>query len=97
MLFFVQATAGNVELMWSLVAGIAVSGIPVPVPVVVETAFIERPVGGRPKPKVIVDACRDCTVVKKPERVSRLKSQASRHIDFAEFAIMQKFHRCIAV
>ena len=51
---FVHSPAGNVELMRPLVADVAVSVVPMPVPVVMEAVAVERPLWCWAEPEVIM-------------------------------------------
>src|SRR5687768_16647019 len=55
MFLLVQSPARGVELVRSLVAGVAVAVVPMPVPVVVEAVAIERPLRRRSEPEVVID------------------------------------------
>lgn len=63
MLVFIHSPAGDVELVWSLVADVAAAVIPVPVPVVVKSVAVEGSFGGTAEPEVVVDFLKVVSVV----------------------------------
>ena len=87
MLLLAQAPARDVELVRTLVAGIAVAVIPVPVPVVMESVAVERPLRRRTEPQVVVDLRQVGGVV------GRL--DAGRHA--TEFVLFSGRHRTVGV
>ena len=56
----------DVELMGTLVSGVAVAAFPVPVPVVMEAIAIERPLRRRTEPEIVIDLD-DTSVVRRLE------------------------------
>src|SRR5690606_25072502 len=66
---FVQSPSRHVKLVGALVAGIAVSGIPMPVPVVMTPFFVVRTVRSRTEPFVVVQGRRWRTVLGNSEGI----------------------------
>src|SRR5690606_2536247 len=54
MFVLVKSPPRHIKLMRSLISGIPVSGIPVPVPIVVSPFFVIGPIGSRSQPKVVI-------------------------------------------
>src|SRR5690606_26519703 len=52
----VHSPAGHVDLMRPCIAGVAIAGVPVPMPVVVTALFIIGPVWRGPQPLIVVKA-----------------------------------------
>src|SRR5262249_47794829 len=59
-ILYAQTPAGNIDLVDTLIAEIAVAGIPEPVPVVMETILAELALGSGAGPEVVVDSFRHC-------------------------------------
>src|ERR1700722_6317665 len=76
--------------MNSLVAEVAVAIVPVPVPVVVDPIGVERLLGGRAQPKVVVDFFGDGTVGLVADRSARFVTKPLGHVNLPELARSQK-------
>ena len=76
--------------MDALVAEVAVAVVPVPVPVVVEAIGVERPLGRRPEPDVVIDVGGSRAIGLVPDRATRLVAEPLGHVDLAELARAQK-------
>ncbi len=83
---FREPPAADVHFVDTLVRDIAVSGVPEPMPVVVETIRIERLHCGRSHPQIVVDARRHRRIGFVADRFTALVAQPFRHIDLAESA-----------
>src|SRR3954451_16976716 len=55
MLVLAESPSRDIELVWSLVARVAVAVVPVPVPVVMEVVPVERLLRRGPEPHVVID------------------------------------------
>src|SRR5205085_9938300 len=91
-LIFIQSPAGNVELMRALVAGVAVSCLPEPMPVVMSLFFIVGTLGCWSEPAVVMKRCRWFTVFGNTERITRFYAKSACHIYIANAAFMQEVY-----
>jgi len=83
-----EAPAGDVELVYALVADVAVAVVPHVVPVVVEAVFVEGTFGRGSEPDVVVDACGDFAVGVDADGVAPAVAEAAGHVDFADGAVL---------
>ncbi len=81
-----EAPPGDVDLVYTIVARVAGSVVPEPVPVIVEPVAIEWTLGCRPEPEVIVDVRGRLAVRHTADGTSQLVVNRLGHSDFAEFA-----------
>ena len=88
----VHAPPGNIKLVRSLVAGVAVAGSPVPVPVIMPLFLIVGPVGCRTQPQVVIKCGWRFPVLGNTERIPWLEAQAPGHINVTNAAIVQESH-----
>src|SRR5690606_7257916 len=86
---FAEAPAGDVELVGSLVAEVAVAGVPVPVPHVVRLAFVVRLPRCGSEPEVVVQSWRRIGVGDLGERITRLEAEPARHVDLADDPVVK--------
>src|SRR5690242_1038743 len=78
----------HVYLMHALIAQVAISIGPIPVPVVVETVLGERPDRGRSHPKVVMDAGGNRLHSRMAYGVSPFKAEPARYIGIADNAVL---------
>src|SRR6185295_223466 len=83
--------AGDVHLVDTLVADIAVPVVPVPVPLVVEAVLVERPRGRGAEPEVIVHSRRDRAVRLLADRGALLVAEAASDLDLPQLASADVF------
>src|SRR5690606_21468577 len=91
MFMLVHAPARDVQLVRTRVSGIAVAGIPVPMPVVVASLLIVWPPGCRTKPTLVMKAGRRFAVPGHPVGVPGLETQCPGHIYIPDTAFVQQF------
>src|SRR6185436_6992074 len=89
---YAKAPARDIHFVNSLVAEVAVAGIPEPVPVVVEAVLGERTLRRRTGPKIVIHAGRHFGDRSLADGVARLETQSARHVDLAEFTVRQLLH-----
>ena len=85
-----QSPSGDVHLMDPLVAHVAIAVFPIPMPVVVETVFVEGTLGRGPQPEVVVDARRHRLIGKTPDGVAPFVADPLGHVDLTQPASVQK-------
>lgn len=73
----------------ALVADVAVAVFPVPMPVVVEAVFGERPFGRRAEPQVVMNAGGRGFVGCAADRVAPLEAETARHVHVTDDAFAQ--------
>ena len=78
--------------MHALIADVAVSGVPKPMPVVLETQFVEGPHGRRPQEEIPIYAWRNRTVGFVTDGHAPLEAQTFRHINLADNAALQRLN-----
>ena len=79
--------------MDALVADIAVAGVPEPVPVVLESQFVERTLRRRPQEQVPVHARRHGAVLLVSDRTAALEAQSLGHVNLTDEAALHGLHR----
>ncbi len=84
-----EAPPGDVDLVYAVVARVACSVVPEPVPVIVEPVAIERPLRCRPEPEVIVDVRGCFTVGHTADGAPPLAVNRLGHSYFAKLARLQ--------
>ena len=94
MLIFIEAPAGNVKFMNALVPAVAITCIPVPVPVVMKPFLVVFPVWCRAQPEIIMKGCRRFTVPGYTKRIARFIAQPPRHIYITYTTVMEELY-CI--
>merc|ERR1711965_838438 len=78
----------------ALVSKVAVSGVQVPVPVVVQTRSLKRPIGDGAEPAVVVDRGRDEPGPGvRTDGPPRLVAQTTRAVNRPEAAVVNERHR----
>src|SRR5687767_13099589 len=92
MLILIQSPTGDIKLMRTLIPCVAITGVPEPMPVVMNFLFIVRLMRSRTKPLIIMQSCRRRTIRGNAERIAGLDAKAARHIDITNPTFMQKFH-----
>ncbi|OPZ68925.1 MAG: hypothetical protein BWY83_02144 [bacterium ADurb.Bin478] len=85
---FVQTPAGDIQLMRPLIAEIGAAVIPEPVPVVVKAVGVERLVGRRPQPQVVMHSRRNGRIQLFTDGVARFETQSFGHVHIAETAFV---------
>src|SRR5438046_9925617 len=91
-LVLAQEPAGNVHLVNALISQIAVSGVPNPMPIVMEAFAHERFHRRRAAPEIIVDAGRNwLRAVHFADARTALVAKAARDQNFAEVACLDPF------
>src|SRR5260370_16608392 len=83
-----HAPARDAHLMAALVADVAVAGIPEPVPVVLETQFVERAHGRRSQEEIPIHAGRGGLVLGVADGIAALEAQALRLVDLADETLL---------
>src|SRR5437773_7319023 len=92
-LVLAQEPAGNVHLVNALISQIAVSGVPNPMPIVMEAFAHERFHRGRAAPEIVVDARRDwLRTIDLADARTALVAKAARDENFAEVAGLNPFN-----
>ena len=90
MLVQVHSPTGKIELVRPCVAGVAVPGIPVPVPVVVAPFLVVRAIRRRSQPAVVVESRGRQTVFGHPVRIAGLEAESAGHEYLSDAAIVQE-------
>src|SRR5262249_27298758 len=92
-ILYAQTPAGNIDLVDTLIAEIAVAGIPEPVPVVMETILAELALGSGAGPEVVVDSFRHCRNRRAADGIAPLVAKTAREINIADQAFAHFLHR----
>src|SRR4051812_44940830 len=79
--------------MDALVAEVAVTEIPLPVPIVMEVAAIERPLRAGTAPQIVVDRARNCglSAVNLTDRSARFVAKTARDANLTQSAAVHPF------
>src|SRR5439155_26133521 len=88
-----EAPPREIDLMDALVAQIAVSGVPDPMPVVMKAVARERLQGRGARPRIVIDPARNRLRGRSSDRVATLEAQSARQIDLAECAAVKMLDR----
>ena len=83
----------NIDLVRTVIAGIAGPEVPVPVPLVVETVLVEGNPGRRAEPSVIVDSLRNGRVLLVADVVTQLDIPSLCHDNVADLAGLDDLYR----
>src|SRR6185503_18311566 len=87
-----EDVAGHVNHMRAVVASLAVSRVPEPMPVVVKTVLVEWNHRSRSAKQVVVHFRRRCRVGLAADVLSRSKADTFDHVDLSEFPGVQILH-----
>src|ERR1017187_2707593 len=87
----------EVEHVYALVTDLAIAVVPEEAPVVMEPVGIERSLGGRAKPYIIVDGGRRRPVRRSPDAFAHLRVPRLHQTDFSQLAGCQVFDGALAV
>src|SRR5438552_1218357 len=77
--------------MNAVVAQLPRAVVPVPMPVVMKAIGVEGPLRGRPQPKIVVDALRNCRVVLVADAGPVTRDPGAREGDLAELSRTHEF------
>ena len=90
--FDAQTPPGYIHFMHTLIADIAIAGIPEPVPVVLQAQLIESAHGGRAQELIPIDTGWHGAIRLVADGRAALEAEAFRQIDLADHAFMQKLN-----
>ena len=92
-LVFIHAPARDIELMRARIAGVAVAGVPIPVPVVVTAFFVVGAQRCGAEPAVVVKRGGRRAILGHAIGIACLKDKRTRHVELADAAAVKKGDR----
>src|SRR5690606_20657529 len=90
---FVEAPAGYIKLVRTLIPGISISGIPMPMPVVMPSFFVVRSILGWSEPHIVVETFRWPAIGRNSKRIPGFETGPPGHVHVSYSSFMKKFHR----
>src|SRR5262245_34986431 len=79
MFVLLKGPTRDVGIVRAVIAGLAIPGVPEPVPVVMKSSLVERAPGRWPHPEVVVDSGRNGAVGLAAQRLARPENDALHH------------------
>src|SRR5687768_15156531 len=93
MFILVKTPARNIELVRPGVPGVAIAGVPIPVPVIMTPLLVIGTVRRGSEPAIVVESSGRLAVFRHAIGVACLEAKRAGHVEFANPAAVQKCNR----